>query len=178
VAIIEGSYSFVTDTPDFWRRAHANYPSHGDRFTGEPAYFKHVIGAAQALMEALERTPADYQWAVFHQPNEKFPRRVAQMLGFAQEQIEPGLLSPRIGNTYAGSAVIGLTAILDVAKPGDRILVVSYGSGAGSDAFSLVVTDKLDITRNAAPKTEDYIARRIEIDYATYTRYRDKLKMS
>jgi hydroxymethylglutaryl-CoA synthase len=178
VAIIEGSYSFVTDTPDFWRRAHANYPSHGDRFTGEPAYFKHVMGAAQALMEALERTPADYQWAVFHQPNEKFPRRVAQMLGFKPEQIEPGLLSPRIGNTYAGSAVIGLTATLDVAKPGDRILVVSYGSGAGSDAFSLLVTDKLDATRNAAPKTEDYIARRIEIDYATYTRYRDKLKMS
>ncbi len=178
VAVIEGSYSFVTDTPDFWRRAHANYPSHGDRFTGEPAYFKHVIGAAQALMEALDRTPADYQWAVFHQPNEKFPRRVAKMLGFTPEQIEPGLLSPRIGNTYAGSAVIGLTATLDVAKPGDRILVVSYGSGAGSDAFSLVVQDKLDQARNWAPKTEEYIARRIEIDYATYTRYRDKLKMS
>jgi hydroxymethylglutaryl-CoA synthase len=178
VAIIEGSYSFVTDTPDFWRRAHAHYPSHGDRFTGEPAYFKHVIGAAEALMEALERTPADYQWAVFHQPNEKFPRRVAKMLGFSQEQIEPGLLSPRIGNTYAGSAVIGLTATLDIAKPGDHILVVSYGSGAGSDAFSLRVTDKLDEARNWAPKTEDYISRRIEIDYATYTRYRDKLKMS
>lgn len=178
VAIIEGSYSFVTDTPDFWRRAHANYPSHGDRFTGEPAYFKHVMGAAQALMEALDRKPADYQWAVFHQPNEKFPRRVAKMLGFNPEQIEPGLLSPRIGNTYAGSAVIGLTATLDVAQPGDRILVVSYGSGAGSDAFSLLVTDKLDVARSAAPKTEEYIARRIEIDYATYTRYRDKLKMS
>jgi hydroxymethylglutaryl-CoA synthase len=100
------------------------------------------------------------------------------MLGFTQEQIEPGLLSPRIGNTYAGSAVIGLTATLDIAKPGDRILVVSYGSGAGSDAFSLVVKDKLDLARNWAPKTEDYISRRIEIDYATYTRYRDKLKMS
>ena len=178
VAVIEGSYSFVTDTPDFWRRAHANYPSHGDRFTGEPAYFKHVIGAAEALMEALERTPADYQWAIFHQPNEKFPRRVAKMLGFSQDQIEPGLLSPRIGNTYAGSAVIGLTATLDVAKPGDNILVVSYGSGAGSDAFSLKVTDKLDQARNWAPKTEDYISRRIEVDYATYTRFRDKLKMS
>ncbi|MCA9982403.1 MAG: hydroxymethylglutaryl-CoA synthase, partial [Anaerolineales bacterium] len=34
--LIHGSYSFVTDTPDFWRRAHADYPSHGDRFTGEP----------------------------------------------------------------------------------------------------------------------------------------------
>jgi hydroxymethylglutaryl-CoA synthase len=177
VAIVEGSYSFVTDTPDFWRRAHANYPSHGDRFTGEPAYFKHVVGAAQALMEALERTPADYQWAVFHQPNEKFPRRAAKILGFSQEQIEPGLLSPRIGNTYAGSAVIGLTAILDIAQPGDRILLVSYGSGAGSDAISLQVTERIEQVRGRARSTETYIDRRVEIDYATYTRFREKLKM-
>lgn len=178
VAIIEGSYSFVTDTPDFWRRAHANYPSHGDRFTGEPAYFKHIVGAAEALLGALDRQPADYQWAVFHQPNAKFPERVAKQLGFRPEQIEPGLLSPRIGNTYAGSAVIGLTAILDIAQPGDRILMVSYGSGAGSDAFSLVVTERINEVRGRAPQTEDYIGRRIEIDYATYTRFRDKLKMS
>jgi hydroxymethylglutaryl-CoA synthase len=178
VAIIEGSYSFVTDTPDFWRRAHANYPSHGDRFTGEPAYFKHIIGAAEALLSALERQPSDYRWAVFHQPNAKFPERVAKQLGFRPEQIEPGLLSPRIGNTYAGSAVIGLTAILDVAQPGDRILMVSYGSGAGSDAFSLLVTERINQVRGRAPQTEDYISRRIEIDYATYTRFRDKLKLS
>lgn len=178
LAVIEGSYSFVTDTPDFWRRAHSMYPSHGDRFTGEPAYFKHVMGAAEALMQALDRTPADYHWAIFHQPNEKFPRRVAKMLGFKQEQIEPGLLSPRIGNTYAGSAVIGLTAVLDVAQPGDRILVVSYGSGAGSDAFSLQVTERIEQARGRALSTEAYIGRRIEIDYATYTRFRDKLKMN
>jgi hydroxymethylglutaryl-CoA synthase len=178
VAVINGSYSFVTDTPDFWRRAHAQYPSHGDRFTGEPAYFKHIVGAAEALMSALGRTAADYRWAVFHQPNAKFPERVAQMLGFNLEQIKPGLLSPRIGNTYAGSAVIGLTAILDIAQPGDRILMVSYGSGAGSDAFDLLVTDRILETRDRALKTEDYIARRSEIDYATYTRYRDKLKLS
>jgi hydroxymethylglutaryl-CoA synthase len=178
VAVINGSYSFVTDTPDFWRRAHAQYPSHGDRFTGEPAYFKHIVGAAEALMTALGRTAADYRWAVFHQPNAKFPERVAQMLGFTAEQIKPGLLSPRIGNTYAGSAVIGLTAILDVAQPDDRILMVSYGSGAGSDAFDLLVTDRILESRDRALKTEDYISRRSEIDYATYTRYRDKLKLS
>jgi hydroxymethylglutaryl-CoA synthase len=178
VAIIEGSYSFVTDTPDFWRRAHANYPSHGDRFTGEPAYFKHVMGAAEALMEALGRIPADYDWAVFHQPNAKFPQRVGKMLGFTAAQIAPGLLSPRIGNTYSGSTMIGLTAILDIAEPGDRILMVSYGSGAGSDAFDIITTDRLPEVRDLAPMTEDYIARRTEIDYATYSRFRDKLKLS
>jgi hydroxymethylglutaryl-CoA synthase len=178
LAVIEGSFSFVTDTPDFWRRAHAQYPSHGDRFTGEPAYFKHVVSAAETLMEGMGRTPADYQWAVFHQPNVKFPQRAAKALGFSREQIEPGLLSGRIGNTYAGSAIIGLTAVLDVAQPGDRILMVSYGSGAGSDAFDLRVTERIEETRGQAPTTEDYIARRKEIDYATYVRYRDKLKMS
>jgi len=178
VAIIEGSYSFVTDTPDFWRRAHANYPSHGDRFTGEPAYFKHVTGAAEALMEALGTQSADYDWAVFHQPNAKFPQRVAKSLGFSPEQIAPGLLSPRIGNTYSGSTMIGLTAILDVAEPGDRILMVSYGSGAGSDAFDILVAERLIEARDRALKTEDYISRRTEINYATYTRYRDKLKLS
>lgn len=178
LAVIEGSYSFVTDTPDFWRRAHAQYPSHGDRFTGEPAYFKHIMAAAESLMEAMERTAEDYAWAIFHQPNVKFPTRVAKRLGFSPEQIEPGLLSGRIGNTYAGSAIIGLTAVLDVAEPGDRILVVSYGSGAGSDAFDLRVTERLAQVRHQAPTTEDYIARRTEIDYATYTRYRDKLKLS
>lgn len=178
VALINGSYSFVTDTPDFWRRAHAEYPSHGDRFTGEPAYFKHVMGAAEAIMAAMGATAADYDWAVFHQPNAKFPERVAKQLGFSQEQIAPGLLSPRIGNTYSGSCMIGLTAILDVAEPGDRILMVSYGSGAGSDAFDLTVTDRLTAVRGNAPSTEGYIARRKEINYATYTRYRDKLKMS
>ena len=177
LAIIQSSYSYVTDTPDFWRRENQRYPEHGQRFTGEPAYFKHISAAARAMMEANGTAPADYRWAVFHQPNTKFPQRVAAMLGFSKEQIEPGLLVPVIGNTYAGSAMIGLSAILDIAEPGDRILMVSFGSGAGSDAFDLLVTDKLPERRMQAPLTQDYIRRRTEIDYATYVRIRGKLAM-
>jgi hydroxymethylglutaryl-CoA synthase len=174
---IEGAFSYVTDTPDFWRRENQKYPEHSQRFTGEPAYFKHVTEAARALMQATNTIPANYQWAVFHQPNTKFPQKVASMLGFSKEQIAPGLLVPVIGNTYAGSALIGLTGILDIANPGDRILVVSFGSGAGSDAFAMRVTEKLPERRDLAPKTSDYIARRTEIDYGTYVRFRGKLAM-
>jgi hydroxymethylglutaryl-CoA synthase len=93
------------------------------------------------------------------------------------EQIEPGLLVPMIGNTYAGAAVIGLTATLDIAQPGDRILMVSFGSGAGSDAFDILVTDKISERAGRATKTHEYVKRRTEIDYATYVRFRGKLAM-
>jgi len=175
LVVIEGSYSYTTDTPDFWRRADEKYPSHGERFTGEPAYFHHIIASGQELMTAMGTGPTDYSYVVFHQPNTKFPQRVAKQLGFSPEQVEPGLLVPRIGNVYAGSALIGLTAVLDVAVPGDRILLVSYGSGAGSDAISLHVTERILECRELAPRTEDYINRRTEIDYATYARFRGKL---
>ena len=177
LAIIDSSYSYVTDTPDFWRREYQKYPEHGMRFTGEPAYFKHITEAASALMQAAGTTPKDYKWAVFHQPNTKFPQKVASQLGFSMDQIAPGLLVPVIGNTYAGAAMIGLTAVLDIAQPGERVLVVSFGSGAGSDAFDILVTEKLNERRDLANKTQDYVSRRTEIDYATYVRYRGKLAL-
>ena len=177
LAEIISAYSFVTDTPDFWRRAYQHYPEHGQRFTGEPAYFKHITSAAATMMEESGTQPSDYKYAVFHQPNTKFPQRVAKQLGFTSEQIKTGLLSPVIGNTYAGASPIGLTAILDEAQPGDRILMVSFGSGAGSDALDIRVTDKVKERQALALKTQDYIQRRVEIDYATYARYRGKLLM-
>ncbi len=178
LAIFEASYSYVTDTPDFWRRPIAHYPTHGQRFTGQPAYFEHVVSAGATMMAELGRTAEDYNYVILHQPNAKFPRRAARMMGFEKEQWETGLLSPVVGNTYSGAAMLGLTAVLDVAKPGDHILVVSFGSGAGSDAFSLEVTARISSKAALAPSTQDYINRRTEIDYATYTRYRGKLQMS
>ena len=178
IAYLEGSYSYVTDTPDFFRRQHMHYPEHGNRFTGEPAYFAHVTNAATNFMEQMNFKPSDFTYAIFHQPNVKFPQTVAKQLGFKPEQINIGMLTGKIGNTYSGAAMIGTTAVLDVAKPGDRILMCSFGSGAGSDAFSFIVTDKINERRHQAPKTAWYVARRQLIDYATYARYRGKLVMN
>jgi hydroxymethylglutaryl-CoA synthase len=177
IAIFEASLSYVTDTPDFWRRPMTHYPSHGQRFTGEPAYFHHITSAGRELMNALGYAAKDFDHVVFHQPNTKFPERAAKMLGFDKEQWVTGLLSPTVGNTYAGASLLGLTAILDVAESGQKILCVSFGSGAGSDAFSIDVTEAIATKQKLAPTTHDYVNRRTEIDYATYVRYRKKLQM-
>ncbi len=177
LATIDATYSFTTDTPDFWRRQHAEYPSHGGRFTGKPAYFRHVIGATSRLLEETGSRISDYRYVVFHQPNGRFPKEAAKKLGATPEQIETGLLTPVVGNTYSGASMLGLSAVLDEAKPGDRILVTSYGSGAGSDSFSITVTDKIEDRRNKAPLTKDYIAKKEYIDYATYVKFRKKLRL-
>jgi hydroxymethylglutaryl-CoA synthase len=108
VAEVEETYSYMTDTPDFWRREYEHYPKHGGRFTGEPAYFKHTLGCAEGLMKRAKVTAKDLDWAVFHQPNGKFPLRAGKSLGFTKKQIEPGWLVPRLGNTYSGASPIGL----------------------------------------------------------------------
>jgi hydroxymethylglutaryl-CoA synthase len=177
LAYLEGSYSYVSDTPDFFRRPHQAYPTHGNRFTGEPAYFTHISMAVQQLMGDLGHTSQDYDKIVFHQPNSKFPVRLAKRLGFTPEQYEDGLLVPVIGNTYAASSPLGLAAILDKADVGERILLASFGSGAGSDVFSFITTALVTSGRNPLPTVRDYIERRQEIDYARYSRHRGKLNM-
>ncbi|MHC1625871.1 MAG: hydroxymethylglutaryl-CoA synthase [Methanoculleaceae archaeon] len=180
IAVIHRTCSFTTDTPDFWRREGQSYPRHGGRFTGEPGYFRHVEGAARLLFEETGLSPSDYDYAVFHQPNAKFPRRAAAMLGFKPEQIAPGLVVPRLGNTYSGSSLMGLAATLDTARPGDRIFVVSFGSGAGSDAFDIEVTDAIEgdeFRLAAGPTVRDLLKDPVYIDYAQYARNKGKIVM-
>ncbi len=175
LATIEATISYVSDTPDFFRRADRPYPVHGHRFTGEPAYFHHIRSATQRLLEELGAQPSDFAYAIFHQPNAKFPQTIAKQLGFTPAQIKPGLLSPVIGNTYSAIALAGLCATLDVAAPGDRILMTTYGSGSGADAYALQVTDALLERRGRAPLTAAYLARQEFVDYAVYAKWRGKL---
>ncbi|HJJ79256.1 MAG TPA: hydroxymethylglutaryl-CoA synthase [Methanocorpusculum sp.] len=179
IAEINDTCSFTSDTPDFWRREGEDYPQHGGRFSGEPGYFKHVESAAKMMMERRGTRPSDYDYAVFHQPNAKFPQKAAKTLGFTSEQIKPGLLVPRLGNTYSGAVPLGLAAVLDIAKPGDRIFVTSYGSGAGSDSFDITVTEAIldKIDRSKAPSVESMLEKKKYLDYAVYARHKGKIKV-
>jgi len=178
IASIDHTISYTTDTPDFWRREGQAYPSHGGRFTGEPAYFKHVLSCASLLFKRAGTRAEDYDYAVFHQPNGKFPLRAGKTLGFKDEQMDTGLLVREIGNTYSAAIMVGLCAILDVAKPGNRIFAVGYGSGAGSDGFDITVTEGVDAIDRRSGRTMRQMVEDVKfIDYATYAKFRGKIRM-
>lgn len=141
--------STSSDTPDFWRRPGQPYPEHAGRFTGEPAYFTQVIQNATKIMNQLNLQPADFEFCVFHTPNAKFPHQAAKKLGFSKQQLEPSLVVNQIGNTYAAANMLALASVLDQARAGQTILQVSYGSGAGSDAFIWEVTPALEVQRQS-----------------------------
>jgi hydroxymethylglutaryl-CoA synthase len=178
IATVRRTLSYTTDTPDFWRREGQRYPSHGGRFTGEPAYFRHVSECGKRMMEAVGTTPKDYAHVVFHQPNGKFPQRVGRQLGFTDVQMRYGLVTPYIGNTYSGAALIGLANVLDVAGPHERILVVGYGSGAGSDAFDIETTEEISrFNRAYGPRVQQFLDAGVELPYAVYAKFRGKIHM-
>jgi hydroxymethylglutaryl-CoA synthase len=176
IAEIEGWYSCTSDTPDFWRRDLQPYPRHAGRFTGEPAYFKHITKAAKKLMAKLGLQTSDIDYFVSHQPNVNFPVRVAKALGFKEDQYLQGLQVAKFGNTYSSASPIGLAAVLDIAKPNQRILLVSYGSGAGSDAYSLVTTSQIKEKRKRQKFNVQHQAEDEHIEYVGYDTYR-KLKL-
>ncbi|MBS7653631.1 hydroxymethylglutaryl-CoA synthase [Candidatus Bathyarchaeota archaeon] len=178
IAEAEGWYSCTSDTPDFWRRDLEPYPQHGGRFTGEPAYFKHIIKAGRKLMERMNLKPSDIDYFVCHQPNTACPARAAAILGFKPEQYAPGLYASKFGNTYSGSSPIGLAAILDQAEPHKRVMIVSYGSGAGSDAYLFITTSQIKDKRSRQKFTVRYQAENKflqYVDYATYRKFKEGL---
>lgn len=171
IANCVGTLSIATDTPDFWRRPGQPYPEHAGRFSGEPGYFYHVKKAATMLMDELRLKPSDFAHCVFHTPNAKFPQTVAKQLGFTEEQLAPALIVKDIGNTYAAASLLALAAVLDQAKPNQKIVVASYGSGAGSDAFVFETTEHITAyQRKQSVKLKDLTQQMLAVSYQEYQR--------
>lgn len=136
---IDKTLSFTTDTPDFWRVAGETFPRHAGRFTGEPGYFHHVRETLEEIIATSNIELSKIDHIVFHMPNVKFPMRIAREFGIKKQQLQAGLIIAEIGNTYSACSLLGLASALEKAKKDERILLVSYGSGAGCDALLLTM---------------------------------------
>jgi 2-acetylphloroglucinol acetyltransferase len=175
VAEIMGTISYASDLADFFRvegeRYIQNIGAGGELFPAwEIGFVDHVQHASEALMSQLKLKPQDYRYAVFQQPYGFAPFTVGERLGFTKEQIEPGVVAPMIGDCGAASSLLGLVAVLDRAKKGDKIFLASYGFGAGSDALSLEATSALEAKRRKVPLSTYLLEKKSYVDYATACR--------
>ena len=169
--------SYTSDTPDFWRRERQTYPSHAGRFTGEPAYFKHIISAIKDILIESNHIINDFQHVVLHMPNGVFPKRIAQLLGISEKQLEYGFVVPFLGNSYSACSLTGLSACLDKALSKQKILLCSYGSGSGSDAFIIETTENLAKFKKIH-SVEEQISNKEYVSYIEYAKNLNKIKLS
>lgn len=170
LAQIDYFSSFSSNTPDFWRRNGADFPSHGGRFTGEMAYFRHLEEGIKCFLEGSEQKMTDFEEIIFHMPNLKFPLKLGQRLGVKEKQLKQGLIVKQIGNPYSASSLLGLCQVLDKVRKGKKILLAAYGSGAGADILSMRTRSLLLTKRKRGPKLSYFLEQKEEIDYSQYLR--------
>jgi len=174
VANFEGAHSFGAEN---WG---GRIRRDGIRFVEDPGiarlreieYEQSLASAAGGLMRKINLKPENFSHAVLQQPDARFPLRAARVLGLTEGQISTGLVAPGLGDTGTSSPLIGLAAVLDKARPRERLLVVSYGSGAGSDALAFGIEQGIEDSRTKAPLVDDYLMDKQYVDYLTYLRWR------
>lgn len=160
---VDATFTHNTGFVDRWRSPDDdNVRDYDTRFTREYGYVRHVQTAAKGLLEKVGKKASDFDFVVLQQPDDRIIREAAKGAGISTEQMAPGNVFSRVGDTGAASALLCLAATLDKARAGQKILLVGYGSGA-AEAMSLLV-------KKAAPgntrTVEAYLAGGEYLDYA------------
>jgi len=172
IATIDHVAAASSDATDFWRRDGEQFPSVVGKFSAEVGYAEHTRRVVESLLSATGTRPEDYQYLCLHQPYPSLPLSVAKELGFKRPQVQPGVVAGKIGNTYSSACLLGLCNVLDQAAPGDRVMLVSFGSGAGSDGFVMTVEPAIEDYRAAgAALGVEPLARQIDGTHAEWLTY-------
>lgn len=179
VATIDATHSVIGETlGERFRRF-------GNRYTKDLAIrpytelvFNSILRQSiTGLMNKLNMKAEDFNYLVVQQFDGRGPFDIGKRLGFKDTQVSPGLIANKVGDAGASSPLLGLAAVLDKAKPAERILVASYGSGAGSDAFSIIVEKEIENRDRRVASVERYLEAKQYVDYVTYLKTRKMLAM-
>lgn len=166
---VDGIAAYNSDLSDGFRVEGERYIRSGmllGSAKNEVGVYTHTAGAAKSLMDKLGKKPEDYTYAVLQQNTPGTAYGIAKQLGFTREQVAASIYADKMGDTGSASPLIGLAKVLDTAAPGDTILLVSYGFGAGADALSFTVTDSIKKLR-AAKTVQQQLDNKKMVDYKT-----------
>jgi 3-hydroxy-3-methylglutaryl CoA synthase len=174
VARLLGSASVIENFVDHFREAGADYDYHWEeRWVRDEGYAKIAPEAAKAALVEAGLAIGDIQHMIVPAMLRSGAGDVVKRLGFTGNVID----DLHSGCGYAGAAAgpLMLASALEVAKPGDRIVLVAFGQGA--DALVLEVTDAIT---SAQPKrgVAGSLAQAIQTDsYMRYLSFTDQVDL-
>ncbi|MEU0469386.1 OB-fold domain-containing protein [Amycolatopsis sp. NPDC006131] len=173
LADLVGTTSVSAEFLDRWRRP-GDTGSRGweERF-GEGEYSRL---AEQAFTDLLKRTgiaATDLSAVAVSGPNARAVRTTGRWLQRQTGALEPGTdLAAAVGNTGAAHTGLVLADMLDQARPGDTLLLMSLADGA--DAFLFRATDRI-VTGRPRPLRDGLASGKI-VPYATYLLWRGRVE--
>jgi len=171
IASIEGSYSLFSELLDVWRPEGEVFSrSWEGRFIMSKGYMDTMQRLISGIMEKYKLTPANFAKVVFYGPDSRSHANLAKHLGFDLRTQVQDTLFDAIGNSGAAALPLMLVAALEEARPGDRILLASYGDGG--DAFIIRVTENIREIQEKQ-KLKELLLRKIYIGYPKYLNWRD-----
>jgi len=176
VAEVEDSYSVTKEILDVWRADKDTYlRSWEDRFIITQGYNKTVGAAVQGLLEKRGLTPRDFAKIILYAPDARSQSALARSLGFdPKTQLQDSLIAA-IGHAGTASPLMMLVAALEEAKPGDRLLLASYGNG--SDAFVLKVTEEINRLKDGRGINKYLQSKTMPVNYEKYLLWRGQIEV-
>ena len=175
VASLEGSYSLTYDFMDQWRADGDKFNRvWEDRWIRDEAYTKFIPQAITGLLKKYGMEAKDFAKIVFPAVYLREHAGIAKRLQLDPAQVQQEMLTT-IGDTGAAHPLMMLVAALEEAKPGDKILVASYGNG--SDALFFQVTEAIDKVRDRRGVKRHLESRKDLSSYEKYSAFRSVIPM-
>lgn len=140
-ATLVDSMSMYNELLDVWRAEGSRRTrTWEDRWVFEEGYQKVVPDAVAAFLKKAKINMADLAKVVLYAPDARRHREMAARLKIQPAQLQNPFFD-KMGNTGTAYCLMQLVAALEDAKPGDKIMCVSYGDGA--DILLFQATDKV-----------------------------------
>lgn len=174
IAEVEAICCLHSEFTGLWRTAADTFVKAGEgRFVDEAGYQPMMLEAVADLLKAQSLEPKDFATIVFSAADARAHAGLAGKLGFKPAQVQDPLLS-QIGHTGTAGPLLMLTAALEEARPGERILLANYGDGV--DAMVLRVTEAVSKVQTGK-RLADRLAGSRAIDYGTYLSWRELMPL-
>ncbi len=171
---IEAWHSISNELHDIWRRDDDDFiRSWEDRFVYSRGYVDTVMQTVSALLQECDIGPNDFTKTIFSAPTARVHGEISRRLELdPKTQVQEHLFDV-MGNTGTAYPLMLLVAALEETKPGDRLLLTSYGNG--SDALVLKVTDQIKKIKDRRGMKGHLATKRIVDDYRIYLQWRELL---